>query len=136
MKFGQLIEYPKRNMFLLKLSRKWGRETSSTPTFVFLKTFILGKSKWSTAWFHYILIALKLAYNRNNLSKTLHYWSRDMINFDILDKGLRVVSPAHIVYDFSTKIFLILYSINRPNFIVWLHLLLEILGNMCIVVVC
>ena len=29
MKFGQLIEHPKRNIFLSKLCRKWGRETSS-----------------------------------------------------------------------------------------------------------
>ena len=26
-----------------------------------------------------------------------------MLNFDILDKGLGIVSPAHFVYDFSTK---------------------------------
>ena len=24
-----------------------------------------------------------------------------MLNFDILDKGLRMVSPAHFVYDFD-----------------------------------
>ena len=60
-------------------------------------------SLWSTAWFHNILIALKLAYNKNKLFKTLHYWSRDMLNFDFLDKGLEIVSPAHFVYDFSTK---------------------------------
>ena len=40
-----------------------------------------------------------------------------MLNFDILDKGLRIVSPVHFVYDFSTKMFLLLYSVNRPNFI-------------------
>ena len=95
---------------------------------------MLGKSKWSAAWFHYISIALKLAYNRNKLFKTLHYWSRDMLNFDILDKGLGIVSAAHLVYDFSTKMFLKLYSINWPNFIVWLPVLLEILGNMCNVI--
>ena len=103
MKFGQLIEYPKGNIFLSKLCRKWGREASSSPLFVFLNCFISGKSKWSAAWFYYILIALKLAYNRNKLFKTLHYWSRDMFNFDILDKGLGIVSPAHFVYDFSKK---------------------------------
>ena len=59
-----------------------------------------------------------------------------MLNFDVLDKGLGKVSAAHFVHDFSTKIFLKLYSINRPNFIVWLPLLLEILGNMCIAIVC
>ena len=59
-----------------------------------------------------------------------------MLNFDFLDKGLGIVSPAYFVYDFSTKMFLMLYSINRPNSIVWLPLLLEILGNMCIAIVC
>ena len=29
MKFGQLIEYNKKNIFLQKLRRKWGTETSS-----------------------------------------------------------------------------------------------------------
>ena len=37
MKFGQLIEYNKRNIFLQKLCGKWGRETSSRPLFYFLK---------------------------------------------------------------------------------------------------
>ena len=59
-----------------------------------------------------------------------------MLNFDFLDKGLGIASPAYFVYDFSTKMFLWLYSINRPNFIVWLLLLLEILSNMCIAFVC
>ena len=59
-----------------------------------------------------------------------------MFNFDFLDKGLGIVSPAHFVYDFSTKMFLMLYSTNWQNFIAWLPLLLEILGNMCIATVC
>ena len=59
-----------------------------------------------------------------------------MLNFDFLDKGLPIISPAHFEYDFSTKMFLILYSINRPNFIAWLPLLLEILGNMYTPIVC
>ena len=136
MKFGQLLEHPKRNIFLEKLCRKWGWETSSRPLFVFLKSFILGKIKWSAAWFHDISIALKLAYNRNKLFKILHYWSRDMLNFDFLDKGLGIVSLAYFVYDFSTKMFLTLYSIDWPNSIAWLPLLLKILGNMCIAIIC
>ena len=36
MKFGQLLEYNKRNIFLQKLCRKWGKETSSRP-FLFSK---------------------------------------------------------------------------------------------------
>ena len=58
-----------------------------------------------------------------------------MINFDFVDHGLRIVSPAHFVNGFSTKMFL-LYSTNWPNFIAWLPLLPEILGNMFIAIVC
>ena len=42
----------------------------------------------------------------------------------------------HFAYDFSRKTFLMLYSINWPNFIAWLSLFLETLGNMCIAIVC
>ena len=35
MKFGQLIEYNMRNIFLQKLSTKCGRETSPRPFFFF-----------------------------------------------------------------------------------------------------
>ena len=56
-----------------------------------------------------------------------------MLNFDFLKKGLGIFIH-HI--EFSRKIFLMLYSINRLNFIVWLPLFLEKLGNFCIAVVC
>ena len=59
-----------------------------------------------------------------------------MFNFDFVEKGLRLVSQPHLVYDFSKKMFPMLYSINRANFIVWLSLLLEILGNKYIAIVC
>ena len=35
MKFGQLIEYNKTNIFLQKSCRKIGREASSRPLFIF-----------------------------------------------------------------------------------------------------
>ena len=68
--------------------------------------------------------------------ETLGYWSRDMLNFYFVEKGLGIVSPPHFMCGFSRKIFLMLHSINWPNFIVWLPLLLDILGNMCNVMVC
>ena len=37
-------------------------------------------------------------------------WSRDMLNFDFLGKGLG--SLPHVKYDFSKKIFLILYTVD------------------------
>ena len=36
----------------------------------------------------------------------------DFLNFDFLKKGLGLVSPIYFVYDFSRKIFLMLYSVN------------------------
>ena len=49
MKFEQVIEDNKRNIFLKKSCRKWTRETSSRPFFFFFFNFKWGKSKWSTA---------------------------------------------------------------------------------------
>ena len=121
-KLGQLIEYNKRNIFLQKLCKKWGREIS--PLFVFKKSF------------QYVSIALKLAYNKIKRYKTLDYRSRDKLNFNFSEKGLGLVSLSHFVYNFSRKMFLMLHSINWPNFIVRLLLLLEILGSMWINIVC
>ena len=70
------------------------------------------------------------------LYKTLDYSSSDMLNFDFSEKGLGLVFPPHFVYDFLSKMFLMLYSISWPNFTVWLPLLREILHNMCIAIVC
>ena len=52
-----------------------------------------------------------------------------MLNINFPEKGLGLVSPPYFVYDFSRKMVLILYSINWPNFIIWLPLLLDISGN-------
>ena len=46
--------------------------------------------------------------SKNKLYKTLN--TKDMINFDFLEKSREIVSPLHFVYDFSRKMFLILYS--------------------------
>ena len=88
-----------------------------------------------------------LSFNIFRLSSTCHtiktnriklwdYWFRYMFKFDILEKGLGIVSPPYFVYVFSRIMFLMLYSISWPNFIAWLLLLLEILGNVCRVIVC
>ena len=49
MKFVQLIEYNKINIFLQKLCGKWGRETSSRPLCTFWKILERGESEWSAA---------------------------------------------------------------------------------------
>ena len=37
--------------------------------------------------------------------KCLDYWSRDMLNFDFLEKSLGVVIPPHFLYVFREKCF-------------------------------
>ena len=44
-------------------------------------------------------------------------------------QGLGLASPHYFVYDFGRIIFLMLYFFKWPNFIVYLPLLLEMLGN-------
>ena len=51
-------------------------------------------------------------------------------------RGRELVSIPHFSDEFLTKVFLRLYFINWPNFIVWLPLLLEIMGTICIVIIC
>ena len=134
-KFRQLIEHNKRNIILQKSCRKWGRETSSRLCFVFQKKLYIRSNQVVHSLISLYFIALKLVYNKNKLFKILHYWSRDIFHFDFLDKGLEIVCSPHFVYDFPTKVLLMLYSISWPNFIVWLFLLLEILAKMCIATV-
>ena len=61
-----------------------------------------------------------------------------MLNFEFLEKALEIVSLPHFEYDFSWKMFLLLYSINWPIFIAWLLLFTntEVLVNMSTANVC
>ena len=97
MKFGQLVEYNQKNNFIQKSYTKGGRQTSSRPLFVFYKGFISCKNKRSTIQFQYISIALNLAHNKNKLYKTFDYCSRNMLNFEFLEKGLGIFYPPHIL---------------------------------------
>ena len=50
--------------------------------------------------------------------------------------GTSLPAWSHFPHNFWRKIFILICSINWPNFIVWLLLLCEVLGNMCIAIVC
>ena len=57
--------------------------------------------------------------------------------FQKIKRDLEPVYLLSLIFDmfFWRKILFLLYSINWPNFIDWLSLLCEILGNMCIAIV-
>ena len=104
MKFVQLIEYNKRNIFLQTSCKKWGRGTNSRPLFIFLKKIYEVKASGLQFSFNIISIALNLAYNTNNLYKTLDYWY--VLNFDFLEEDLAMDSPLHFAYiSFQEKSF-------------------------------
>ena len=44
--------------------------------------------------------------------KHLDYLYRNILNFDFLEKGMRIVSPPHLENDFLRKTLLMFYSIN------------------------
>ena len=122
MKVVQLIENNKRNIFLQKSYAKWGRETSPEFSLFFEKT--LYQVKASSLSLILLSFDSRQLSNKNKLYKTLCYWSRNMINFEFLEKSLGMVcSYTFFVYDFSRKMFFMLYSF-------------EILGNMFIAIFC
>ena len=57
MKFGQVIKYNKRNVFL----QNYAENEKLVPDLFFWNIFIWDKGKWSTA------IVLNLVYNKNKL---------------------------------------------------------------------
>ena len=111
---------------------------------------------WEQWWNYCTKIHLQQIYRDNSTSKKscilfplLFNWeinkldyfrltkeSENKLNFNFSEKGLGLVSPPHFVHDFSRKMFLMLINRNWQNFIVWLPLPLEILGNMCITIGC
>ena len=128
MKFGQVIQYNKRNIFIeISAGNEGGRLVRDF--------FCLFKKVWyevKASGVSYKLIVLNLAYSKCELYKTLDYCSPDTLNFDFLEKGLEIVSPSHFMYGFSRKMYLVLFSINWPNFVAWLPLLLEIFIVHCV----
>ena len=124
MTLGQLIEHDMRNTFLEKWYTKYGGETIPRPF----------SKKWK------LIISLDQFFI---VCQVKEY--RDILKLSC--RPLAFTSSKnnkrsgasllhHLLHNFWRKIFLLLYSITWPYFIVWLLLLCEILGNTCIVVVC
>ena len=143
MKFGQLIEYNMRNIFPEKSYTKCGGEDSPRP-------FYQKNQNWTILW-----ICLLIANQQPEILQSLfplyvqvevyqnilklRCWPLATTLGKALKKkkkwDLKLVSLPHFLHGFWRKIFLTLYF-NWANFIPWLHLLLEILGNMFLVIIC
>ena len=55
------------------MQKMWEEGRLILDLILFFKNVLYVVHKWSLAWFHYISIALNLAYNKNKLYKTLNY---------------------------------------------------------------
>ena len=115
---AQYLQNITRDIFLQKLCRN--EAGSLVPDlFLFLhKLYMRCKSKWSTAQFQCFSISLNFAYKKKKkTSRSIKLLTIDpeicsMLNFDFLEKGLRIVSPPHF-NDFSRKMFLLFTAANN-----------------------
>ena len=124
-KFSKLIKYSEKNVFLQRLCRKWGRETSSD-LFLFAKKAI---SKVKAGGQHLIVY-----FGRPRFA---HTTTTNFIKFQMVDPEIWYF-PTFCVQFFKNchNMLLLLCCINWPNFIFWLSLLFEMLSNKYIVVIC
>ena len=137
----QLVEYNMRNIFLEESYTKCGGETIPRP---FYKI-----QNWVYLWikslnFYTVCTCAKSKAIERHWDHILKPWSRPLAItscnvrlFWKTNKDVYLFSLPHFLHDFlGKKPFLLIYSINWPNLVIWLPLLREILGNMCILLVC
>ena len=111
MKFGRSIECNMRNIFLEKLCAKYGGETSPRSFSEKLKLSI-SSTQWPKVL--YCLFLLHLKWRAIEI-----YWNEaadlHIRLFKKIKRGLELISLPHFLPNFWRKIFLLLYSINRPS---------------------
>ena len=85
-----------------------------------------------------VLYSLFLSYAKMRLSKYIEtkLQTTHIKLFKNAKIGVELGSLLHFFHFFWRKIFILLYSINWLNFIVWLYLLREILSSVYIPIVC
>ena len=111
MKFGQLVKYNMKNIFLEKLFTKCGGETITRP---FSKIENISESI-AKSYMQFVYIVCQVESCQNILK--LSYRPLAFTSYK---------SPYLILF----------YFINWPNFIAWLPLSRGMLGNICVVTVC
>ena len=135
MKFDQLIECNMRNIFPEKPYTKCGEEVSLRPFYKKSKFSIPLDQLSEMLWRLFLLYGQVDVYQ--NILK-LRWWPLAFTLCKVFlkhKKRSRTSLPTSFLHGFWRKIFLKLYFRNWTNFIGWLPLHLEILGNMCIVII-
>ena len=137
MKFGQLTEYNMRNIFLKSHTQNMVEKL--------VPDLFTKNQNWAYLWINslkcYKCYCYCLLYAQvevyQNISK-LSYWPFAFILYTEYKKTWTGTSLPTSYFTCSLKenVFLMLYFVIWPNFIVWLLLLLELLGNMCTVNIC
>ena len=125
-----------KNIFLEKLCTKYGEETSFRPFF--------SKKTWEYLWINSLKFhtACFHCMSRSWTNKTYWNWGGNhwlllyIKLFYKTEKGLQLVYLPHFLHDFEQNYLITLYSLDRPSFMIWLHLLFEIPGNMFIAIIC
>ena len=133
MKRGQLVEYNMRNIFLEKLCPKLGGEVSPIPFNKNSKLSISVDQQSEVLWKVCFCCISKTRYFK---ILKLRCWQLAFTLYEALLKKKNRSGTSlltHFLHDFWRNIFLTLYFINWPHFIVWLPLPFVSLGNMCIV---
>ena len=145
MEYGQLIEYTIYVCVYIYIHVSfWKRYTQNGVKKLFPDLFLKNQN-WAYLWIDCIKFYTECFYRMASwgLSKQtietlkLSYRPLTFTSYKAFLKiktGLELVSLPHLLHDFWRKIFLLWHSFTRPNFKVWLSLLPEILGNMCIAI--
>ena len=135
MKFGQLIDYNMRIIFIEKWYTECDGETIPIPFYEKLKS----GSKVFKVLRNLFLLYAKPRTIEIFCNQATYHLPLPLIKLFFFFKkkrDLELVFLPYFLHNVWRKIFLLIYSINWPSFIVWLSLLREILGNMCTVIVC
>ena len=122
-KFGQLIEYNMRNIFLEKSCTSCGGKAIPRPFSCKSKLSIFLDQKPEVSYSLFLLYAKLRAF------EIYSNWSADRFLLPYIRFFLKKSTKWSGTSLPPLKIFILLYSINWSNFIVWLLLLCEILGN-------
>ena len=135
MKFGQIWEYNMKNIFLEKPYTKCGGETSPRPFSEKLKLSLYFYSFWN--FIQFVLLQLQVDDYHNVLKLSCRPFVFTFYKGFLKKKrNLELAFLSRVMHGFCRKSIALVYTFNWPSFIVWLFLLPEILGNICIVIVC